>query len=153
MSTIFGNGKPKFTGTGTPDSTARTFYYPILTEMNFSEKITKMNESIISHKRTWDHKGRHGLFVVKELLYKLTTSPTPKEWLTTLLTYEHQDVKFYISSDATAPCLKNTAGTDITCHIVNIEPGFEDNRGLLLDYCLITFMTNEPYDLDRLILP
>jgi hypothetical protein len=153
MSNIFGNGIPKFIGTGSPDSTSRTFKYPIFQEMNFSEKITKINESIINHKRTVDNKGRHGSFVVKELLHKLTTSPTPKEWLNTLLSYEHKDVKFYISSDATAPALKNTAGTEITCHVLNVEPGFEDNKGLLLDYCLVTFITNEPYDLSRLILP
>lgn len=156
-SVCFGNGIPQFIGTGDPDSTTRVLYYSRFVDTQFSENIMQMFQSPISAVRTWKHKGEHALFAVEVLLYKYTSNPrsivglpAAKTFLSTLFTYKNKDVKFYLSTDG--PPLKNTAGAEITCHVVSIMPAFEDMTTFSNDKAVIVFKTNEPYDLSKALI-
>ena len=157
MSNILGNGIPQFVGTGTPDSATRVLNYATIIEPSLSEQITQMNESIISFKRNWDNKGRHATVVVEVKLdlydsnpLGIASLPAAKTFFNTLCSYEHQDVYFHLSTNG--PRFKNTSNTDITLHLENIEMTFDNLEGLIGDKAILTFRTNEPYDLSKLVI-
>ncbi|MBI1939186.1 MAG: hypothetical protein HYS25_13840 [Ignavibacteriales bacterium] len=156
MSTVFESGVPKILGIGDPDILEVNFYYSTFSEIEWSDKRFKMNESIKTAKRTWYHKeGRHSTFNILINLFKYDTNPAgivgiqnAKSTLINLFRYEHKDVKF--CPFGTTP-LKNVNSMDITVHVQNIEPAFLEEGTCLYDQCIVTLVTNELYDLSRLI--
>lgn len=157
MSEILGNGIPQFIGTGTPDTTTRILYYATLTDLSLSEDISSLNESVINYLRTNDYLGRHATIIATVLLGLFTSNPkgytglpTAKSFFNTLMTYEHKDVKLHLSTNG--PCFKNTDGDDITLYIESIAWDCDVKEGLIGDKAIITFKTNEPYDITRLVI-
>lgn len=153
MSSIFGTGYSSFTGNGSPDSNTVVIYHSTL-EPNFSEKISKMETSPVSTtgKRSFKTKGRHATFTVLVHLHKYdrATKPSADAWTQSsslmaakLITYLHHDVIFYPFT---------TPGYGITtCHLTEIKFDFLRKIGAKYDICILTFKTNQVYDLSNLI--
>lgn len=165
MSSLFGIGVSKFTGTGTPDSLTQILYYSTLDPV-FSEKVLKMFESVVSSsgKRTWKVKGRYATFNVFVHLHKYDTNPlgigglpSSKTFYSTLLTYENNDVVFYPFKDGVADgdglgkAIKNSASANVNCRLVDIQNDFLIKPGSRLDVCTLVFKTNEFYDISKLV--
>lgn len=165
MSSIFGIGVPKFTGTGTPDSTTRTLFYSELSPV-FSEKVYKIFETPVgdSGKRTYKSRGRYATFSVMVHLHKYDTDPAgigslpdAASLAAILLSYEDQDVIFYPFKDGSAAGdglgkpVKNAAGTTIYCRLIDLQFDFLEKVGSKYDIVTLTFLTNEFWSIGQLI--
>ena len=165
MSSIFGIGVPKFTGTGSPDSTTRILYYSIL-DPKFSEKIYKIFDSpvSVSGKRTYKTRGRYATFYVTVNLYLydsnphgISSLPNAKTFANTLLSYEDKDVIFYpfkdgsTLGDGAGKTLKNASAETVNCRLVDLDFDFIEKRGGMFDVVTLTFMTNEFWNLASII--
>lgn len=165
MSSIFGIGVPKFTGTGSPDSTTRILYYSIL-DPKFSEKIYKVFDSPVSAsgKRTIKTRGRYATFYVTVKLYlydsnphRIESLPNAKTFANTLLSYEDKDVVFYPFKDGSADGdgngkpIKNASAESVTCRLLDLDFDFVDKVGGSFDVVTLTFITNEFWSLGSII--
>lgn len=147
---ILGIGACKWVGTGSPDSNAYTFTKGVL-KANYSEPINILLESVINGKRTLVERGVHGSF---EIEYHLHKEANPSSSGLTVLSYLHKNVKFYphvdgaTAGDGLGKCLKNSAGSDITCRVASIEvvrvSTFLDKEDMI-----IKLYTNEPFDITK----
>lgn len=156
MSDIFGTNISKFIGTGTPDSNTVTLNYSIV-DPKFSEKVFKVFESPVSSsgQRTYKNKGRYATFYVVVYLFNYDINPrnyanlpSAKTMANTLLTYENQDVRFYPFNNE----IKNSANANVHCRLIDLEFDFMEKIGSKHDIVTLTFMTNEFYDLSKLII-
>ncbi len=160
-STVFPPGVPSFLP---QNSQTRIYLYnsKFLT-FKLNEKVAKMFESPISDvgKRTWKTKGSYATFEILVHLFKFDQNPlsspynTAKSVASLYLQHEDTDVSFYPFSGSTGeglPLRKVASNDPVLCHIANIDFDFLERAGNMFDVCKITFITNEFYDLSKLIL-
>ena len=165
MSSIFGIGVPKFTGTGSPDSTTRTLHYSVL-DPKFSEKIYKVFDSPVSTsgKRTIKTRGRYASFYVTVHLHLYDSNPhgiaalpNAKTFANTLLSYEDKDVIFYpfkdgaAAGDGNGKPIKNASAETVYCRLIDLDFDFKDRVGALYDIVTLTFITTEFWSLASII--
>ena len=153
---IFGVSVPKFVGTGTPDSNTITLTYgKILSSTNLSETEEIVHKSIINGNRSYDTLGTHATIDVLVQLHRHSVA-TARTTLTTLLTYKNQDVVLYLHKDGdtvgdgTGKALQTSTPANVSCRIRDIKP-FYQHDNILFDACIITFITNEYYDISQTI--
>lgn len=129
---IFGIGSPKFTGTGTPDSSTVTLDYAVL-DPNWNDPRVIEHQSVITGKKTWTTLGDYASFRVTVNLYKYTTSPTPSTKFSTLMTYLHQLVYFYPHKDGVADgdglgkAIQNSTPANVKFFVSKITPYYLSN--------------------------
>jgi hypothetical protein len=155
---IFGCSVPKFQGTGTPDNEYRELTNSkILEDSNFNEPLEIQFQSIVSGKRTYETLGHYG--VVKILVHLVKDGVlASRTALDVLLTYKGQDVILYLHKDKDAVNdnlgypLYTIPDLEVECHVVDIKPFYlYDNT--LFDACIITFITNNYYNISYTIAP